>query len=116
VLRTEVPLPIIGDRRAWDGVIVGGEEPVGLEAETRILDAQAVERRIALKQRDGGIRRVVLLVLDSAANRRAVDSASRLLTERFPLDSRSVLGALGAGRIPPASGIAFLRPWQRRSG
>jgi len=33
--RTEVPLPLAGDRRAWDALIVVGAVSIGIEAETR---------------------------------------------------------------------------------
>jgi transcriptional regulator with XRE-family HTH domain len=54
-LRTEVPLPIEGDLRAWDAEITG-RHPASwrarVEAETRIADGQALERRLGLKVRD----------------------------------------------------------------
>jgi transcriptional regulator with XRE-family HTH domain len=56
-IRFEVPLPILSDRRAWDAVVsppADGEFAV--EAESRLHDIQAMDRRIALKQRDGGWR------------------------------------------------------------
>jgi transcriptional regulator with XRE-family HTH domain len=51
--RTEVPIPIANDRRAWDAVIRGSGWLTAVEAETVLDDLQAVERRIALKQRTG---------------------------------------------------------------
>jgi transcriptional regulator with XRE-family HTH domain len=54
-MRTEVPLPIEGDLRAWDAVIAAFEpiaDPLHVEAETRLYDAQGQLRRIALKARD----------------------------------------------------------------
>ena len=65
--RTEVPLPITGDLRAWDGMAFL-DRNVAVEAETRPRDIQAVERRCALKARDGRIDIVVLLLADTAAN------------------------------------------------
>jgi transcriptional regulator with XRE-family HTH domain len=41
--RTEVPLPIAGDQRAWDatiGQLVGSAELLPVEAETRLVDAK----------------------------------------------------------------------------
>jgi hypothetical protein len=35
VWRTEVPMPIAGDRRAWDAVVAIGGRQAGCEAETR---------------------------------------------------------------------------------
>ena len=55
--RTEVPLALQGDLRAWDAVIRFSDGSVAVEAETRLRDLQALERRIALKQRDGTIER-----------------------------------------------------------
>jgi transcriptional regulator with XRE-family HTH domain len=57
--RTEVPLPDPRERRAWDAVVSGrdaiGLWQMGVEAETRPRDLQALERRLALKERDGGV-------------------------------------------------------------
>lgn len=53
--QTEVPVGLPGDLRAWDAVLGLGSARVGLEAETRLVDLQAVERRIALKCRDSAV-------------------------------------------------------------
>ena len=66
LVMTEVPLPIPGDRRAWDAIIRGLGWQIPVEAETRPRDAQAVDRRIALKLRDAGFDDVILLLLNSA--------------------------------------------------
>src|SRR2546425_5771136 len=53
--RTEVPLPIERDLRAWDAEIRGpqsGRWRALVEAETRVADGQALERRLTLKLRD----------------------------------------------------------------
>jgi hypothetical protein len=50
--RTEVPLNVTADRRAWDAEIAGSGWRIVVEAETRLHDAQALERRVALKRRD----------------------------------------------------------------
>jgi hypothetical protein len=107
VVRTEVPLPLAGDRRAWDAV-VELETVVGIEAETRLTDAQALERRLALKQRDGRMGIVILLVADTRANRRFLEFHRENLRSRFPLDTRELLAALRAGKAPRASGILVL--------
>jgi len=106
---TEVPLPIRGDRRAWDAVIrFAAREVVAVEAETRFRDAQSVQRRVALKKRDGGIDRVVLLISDTKANRLALAAAREDLRGQFPLDSRAILAAIRAGRARDADGIVLL--------
>src|SRR3982751_3610335 len=47
----EVPLPIAGDERAWDGLISTPGWRYGVEAETLPRDAQALVRRINLRLR-----------------------------------------------------------------
>ncbi len=106
--RTEVAIQIAGDLRAWDAVFGFPGEECAVEAETRLRDVQALERRIELKQRDSGIDRVILLVGDTAANRRTVGALREALRPRFPLDSRAVLAAVRAGHAPAGGGIVFL--------
>lgn len=106
--RTEVPLPAVGDPRAWDAMVGDGQATAGVEAETRIRDAQALDRRIGLKRRDGGISEVILLVADTVANRRALSASREALRASFPLDGREILRALAAGRVPSGSGILVL--------
>lgn len=105
---TEVPLPIRGDRRAWDGVAAVAGDRFAVEAETRLRDVQALDRRIALKQRDGAIDIVILVVSDTAANRRALAAHRDALRARFPLDGRAIHRALRTGRAPVASGVVVL--------
>ncbi|HUQ78266.1 MAG TPA: helix-turn-helix domain-containing protein [Patescibacteria group bacterium] len=106
--RSEVPLPIVGDRRAWDAVVTLSRQDVAIEAESRLRDIQAMKRKIALKQRDGGIERVILLVNDTAANRRTLRAVREELRDRFPLDSRDVLRAIRQGLAPDKSGLVIL--------
>ena len=103
--RTEVPLPISGDLRSWDAVIVGRGWWVGVEAETVLVDLQAVERRLELKRRDGGPDHVVLLVSDTPRNRRALVATPAFAA--LPARARDILGALRAGR-PLRDGIVML--------
>jgi hypothetical protein len=109
--RTEVPLPIERDLRAWDGEIRGAA-PEGwrarVEAETNITDGQALERRLTLKLRDDPGGHLILLVAETRANRRGLASLGPGLRELLPLGTREILAALGAGRDPGGSGIAIL--------
>ena len=102
---TEVPLPIPGDRRAWDACVVFRDRRAGCEAETRLTDVQALERRLALKVRDGGVDLLILIVSDTAANRRVLALHREDLRSLLPLDGRDVLKALRTGRLPEASGL-----------
>jgi hypothetical protein len=106
-LPTEVPLPIAGDLRAWDAMIRGTDWRLGVEAESVLDDIQAVQRRIALKQRDGGIDYVILLAADTPRNRRALAAAPTAFAT-FSRDARAILRALAAGGDPGTSAILFL--------
>ncbi|MGH2406815.1 MAG: helix-turn-helix transcriptional regulator [Candidatus Limnocylindrales bacterium] len=106
--RTEVPLPIPCDRRAWDAVIRGRGWRIGVEAETRLRDVQATARRIGLKARDGEVDHFVLLLGDTKRNREELAAARKSLRDAFPMDMRVVLARLGAGEDPGSSGIVIL--------
>ena len=104
---TEVPLPIEGDLRAWDATIRGRNWRLAVEAETVLDDLQALERKLALKRRDGGLDHLILLVADTRRNRRALASAPGAFAD-LPLRIREVVRALAAGRDPGGSGIVIL--------
>jgi transcriptional regulator with XRE-family HTH domain len=109
--RTEVPLPIDRDLRAWDAEIAGRQPQhwrARVEAETRIADGQALERRLTLKFRDDPGGHLVLLISDTRANRATLRSLRAGLKELLPLGTREVLAAFGAGRDPGASGVAVM--------
>lgn len=109
--RTEVPLPIEGDRRAWDAEIAGRGPPrwrIRVEAESAITDGQSLERRLALKARDDPYGHVLLLVADTRTNRRRLATLREGLRSMLPLDSRKLLAALGSGDDPGGSGIVIL--------
>lgn len=110
-LRTEVPLLIEGDQRAWDGMIRGLPPPSSLlpaEAETRIYDFQSQTRRIMLKCRDSRIDSVLLVVAGTRTNRRAVRAAGAVVGEMFPVPERVAMAALAAGEHPGGSALVFL--------
>lgn len=106
--RTEVPLGIPGDLRAWDAIVDGPGWSVPVEAETRLRDTQALRRRIALKCRDGRVDRIVLLVADTRHNRHVLRIAADDFAELFPGRGREALGAFRDGSPPVASSIILL--------
>lgn len=106
--RTEVPLPGRGEQRAWDGMVFGAGDPSGVEAETRLHDVQALERRVALKARDGGVSRVILVVAATRGNRLAIREAAASLEGAFPIPGRVALQALATGRDPGGSALVLL--------
>ena len=107
VMRTEVPLPVGADLRAWDAVVRGLDWRRPAEAETVLSDIQALERRLALKVRDGGVDGVILVIADTARNRRALAAAPTSFSE-FDRNARRVLSALAAGRDPAGSSLLLL--------
>jgi hypothetical protein len=104
--RTEVPIDVPGDLRTWDGVLSDRRRRLPVEAETRVADVQAMQRRIALKQRDDGVDGVILLLAATAANRRVLTAAG------------SRAQRAGSGRAAPTSErraqVEHLRPAARR--
>jgi transcriptional regulator with XRE-family HTH domain len=107
-LLTEAPFPTPGDRRAWDVVVLGADWRHGVEAETRPRDRQALERRLALKLRDGQVSSMSLLLLDSRHNRDFVRAHGDTLAERFPIPGRRTLELLRAGVNPGGSSVILL--------
>jgi transcriptional regulator with XRE-family HTH domain len=105
---TEVPLPIPGDRRAWDALIGRDQWRVGVEAEMRPGDLQALERRLALKHRDGGTDHLILLLPDTVDNRRFIRAHEPQLRQRFTLPGPAALAMLGAGTEPSGDALVVL--------
>lgn len=107
VWRSEVPLGIPGDRRAWD-VLLDGPALVAIDAETRLHDVQALQRRSELKLRDSGLPCLVLVVSATHHNAAVLRLHRAALASTFPLATRETLGGLRAGRAPRSNGIAVL--------
>lgn len=108
--RTEVPIPLPGDRRAWDAVAMADDGWTGIEAISRLGVVDATLRSVNQKQRDDPrIARVVLAIADTVRNRGALRSAITSVRAEYPLDTRTVLAAWGAGQSPSLSGIVLIR-------
>jgi len=122
-MRLEIPVVQGDDRRAWDAWLDGFASAIGpgftsqagprmgdlaVEAETRIADGQAFLRRTALKMRDGGMEAVLIVVMESRANRAAVAAMRLVAPDTFPVSPRRALSALAAGTHPGGSALIFL--------
>ncbi len=107
-LAAEVPIPIPGDQRAVDAMVVDPPLRLGFELESRLLDAQGLARRVALKQRDARLARMVLVVPDTPANRAAAASGQATLDAGYPVGHRATLAALRAGELPKGNGILWV--------
>lgn len=107
--RTEVPVSSDPrDRRAFDAVLSGPAGRIGLEAITRLIDAQAQVRAATLKQEAAGLVRMVLVLAQTRHNRTAVLEAAPTLSPAFPIRPREVLRALRAGQLPAANGMILV--------
>jgi hypothetical protein len=104
----EAPLNIAGDLRAFDALLSNGETTVAVEAITRLRDAQAQLRAATLKQRDGQVPRLVIVVRATHHNRAALASAADVLATTFPIGTRATLAALTEGTDPGDDGIVLL--------
>jgi hypothetical protein len=105
---TEVPLPAAGDLRAWDGMVRGPGWRYGTEAETHPTDAQALGRRTELKQRDGQVDGVLLVLPDTRHVRMFVVAAADVLVPSFPVPGRRALELLRAGIDPGGNSVIVL--------
>jgi transcriptional regulator with XRE-family HTH domain len=92
----EVPLPIPGDKRAWDRRLRGHGVAIGVEGETRPTDMQELQRRLALKKRDGKVDRLILVLADTQWCRRIVRLND--IESMFPVPGKVALRALAEGR------------------
>ncbi|HEX6127976.1 MAG TPA: helix-turn-helix transcriptional regulator [Candidatus Limnocylindria bacterium] len=106
-VRREAVMPVRGDLRAWD-LRLDGPSSIGVEAETHLHDLQAVERALAAKRQDSRVDHVILLLADTHHNRAVLCTHRTSLRGEFPLTTRELLAALGAGADPRGSGIAVM--------
>jgi transcriptional regulator with XRE-family HTH domain len=102
----QVEVPVVNDPlgnrpdlRAWDAVLVGADWRAGIEAETNVRDAQALIRRLALKQRDGKMHGGVVLVLNDSRHHRGLMRAE-VFRDAFPGSARAALASLQRGEAP----------------
>ena len=106
--RTEVPVGGAGDLRAWDVVVRVGSCAIGVDAETRLRDIQAIDRRVMLKFRDSALNRVVLLVADTRWNRAVLREARPASLANFPVAGPSALAAIRRGEDPGGNAVIVL--------
>jgi transcriptional regulator with XRE-family HTH domain len=105
--QTEVPIPIPGDLRSADAVANGHAFDATVEAETRLGDVQATERKLRAKQRDLGTTRAILLVADTRHNRTVIADVPDLRAQ-FPMGTRACLAALARGEDPGGDCLVIL--------
>lgn len=97
------------DARSFDVLVGTRPSAAAVEAITRLRDVQAQVRPLQAKlESASGAAALILLVNATHANRRALHEAGEGLRAAFPSGTRAILAALGAGRVPNASGIVLL--------
>lgn len=102
---TEVPVGGPGDARAWDAAIRGHDFLIGVEAETRLRDLQAIDRRIALKRRDGRVDHAILLLANTRWNRGVVREFETHVKVNFPVPGPRAIASLAQGLDPGGSSL-----------
>jgi transcriptional regulator with XRE-family HTH domain len=105
--RTEVPFPRTDDQRAWDAWTRLWNVTYGVEAEMRPTDLQALERRLRLKLRDGGVDRLLLALADTRANRSFVAGMGEALRDIVPIRQSAARAALRSG-VDPGAGLLLV--------
>jgi hypothetical protein len=105
---TEVPLPNPGDQRTWDAMLRGDGWRCRAEAELNPIDGQAVIRRVTLKQRDGLVDGIILLMPDTRQTRAFRREFTGLLAGDFPVPGRLALRRLASGLNPGRNTIVIL--------
>lgn len=104
----EAPMPLHGDLRAADALLVIAGCRVMVELITRLADVQAQLRAAHRKQRDLGADRLIFVVAATTTNRRAVRDAASAIREALPLGTKEILAALAADRDPGGDGLVLL--------
>lgn len=107
-MRREMPFPNTGDPRSWDVLLRLAGQIVGVEAETRIRDIQALVRRMRERARDGGVDWIVLVLSDSVTNRQLVGQLRNALGSEFNSAPSDLMNALRTGKPLPGSGVILI--------
>jgi transcriptional regulator with XRE-family HTH domain len=108
-LRAEQPVTQDpADRRAFDALLILPGCRCGIEFISRFHDCQAQLRQLHLKQRDGAVDRLILVVKATHHNRRVLRAAADVLAATLPVGTRQVWRSLSAGRDPGANGVVLL--------
>ena len=106
----EVPIPLPGDRRAWDAVVSGASWRYGIEAETSPRDVQAFQRRVMGKLRDSDLSGVLVVMRGTRRVREFVRVAMVVIGDAYPVPGRVALRRLAAGGDPAGSSLVILPP------
>ncbi len=108
----ETLLPGAGEQRAWDKLLrLVGATPrylVGVDIESRVWDVQAIVRRTLGRERDGQVDHILIVLADTAHNRRIANELRHALGSEFRASARSLLSALRRGQRLSGSGVVLI--------
>ncbi len=108
----ETLLPGQAELRAWDKLLrLVGAQPrhlVGVDLESRVRDIQALVRRTRLRERDGQVDAILLVLADTAHNRRLAPELRTGLGASYATAPRALLHGLRAGARLAGSGLVLV--------
>ena len=108
----ETLLPGAGEQRAWDKLMrLIGASPrylVGVDIETKVWDVQALVRRTRGRERDGHADHILVVLADTAHNRRVVDELRGALGGAYMTPARTIMRALRLGQLLVGSGVVLV--------
>lgn len=107
----EALLPGQGEQRAWDKLLelvdTAPRYLVGVDIESRVWDLQAIVRRTRLRERDGKVDHILIVLADTAHNRRIAEELRSALGPDYQTGARSILGSLRRGERLAGSGVVL---------
>jgi transcriptional regulator with XRE-family HTH domain len=108
----ETLLPGAAEQRAWDKLLrlVVASPPylVGVDIDRRVWDVQAIVRRTRARERDGQVDHILLVLADTAHNRRVADELRRALGSDYAASPRRIMAALRRGERLVGSGVVLV--------
>lgn len=108
----ETLLPGAGELRAWDKLLrLVDATPrclVGVDIESRVWDVQAIVRRTRARERDGQVDHILIVLADTAHNRRVVDELRGSLGPDYATGPRRIMAALRRGERLPGAGVVLV--------
>jgi transcriptional regulator with XRE-family HTH domain len=108
----ETLLPGTGEQRAWDKLLrlvdASPRYLVGVDIESRVWDVQAMVRRTRARERDGQVDAILIVLADTAHNRRVADELRSVLGPAYATGPRRLFGGLRAGERLVGSGVVLL--------
>jgi hypothetical protein len=108
----ETLLPGAGEQRAWDKLLrLVDATPrylVGVDIESRIWDVQAIVRRTRQRERDGQVDHILIVLADTAHNRRVAGELRNGLGADYQAGARSLLAGLRRGERLVGPGVVLV--------